>query len=299
MVNNECNFFPMADAVDLIEVYSNYAYCWTQRYQGGNYTIFSLPKIEDQQGVRISSNFRTNYSEPLLTENPLETAGTTQLENDADQPVTQTVQFNVATPIEESWRLTEAVAPGGNNFYLINKPLDPGIEAFTSQTAEPQPITLNTTPTMQTDQNNPQLQINLSETVTQSNFQNWNISQELRLPPQSRTTVSLQTMPVHVTRAFQFMFYVTGTLGITTTQPIFGQTEHYIPVTDIDWYDYPQIEVDNEFNLLRCQNTGEYTASYHTDPSLLIETVSITNGVPISTIRMNLNTGEMETILGC
>ncbi|SHH10793.1 hypothetical protein SAMN05421807_10435, partial [Virgibacillus chiguensis] len=35
MVNNECNFFPMADAVDLIEVYSNYAYCWTQRYQGG------------------------------------------------------------------------------------------------------------------------------------------------------------------------------------------------------------------------------------------------------------------------
>ncbi|WP_121638988.1 hypothetical protein [Virgibacillus sp. Bac330] len=35
----------------------------------------------------------------MLTENSLEPARATQLENDADQPVIQTVQFNVTTPI--------------------------------------------------------------------------------------------------------------------------------------------------------------------------------------------------------
>ncbi|WP_162985901.1 hypothetical protein [Virgibacillus sp. Bac330] len=297
MVNNECNFYPMADAVDLIEVYSNYANCWTKRYQGGDYTIFSLPNVDDQQGVRISSTFRTSYSDPELTEGALETAGTTQLENNSDAPVMKPVQFNVATPVEESWRLTEAVAPGGNNFYLINKPLDLGAQSTTLP--EPQPIIRNIAPSVEPEQVNPQLQINLSETVTLSDVQNWNIAQELRLPPQSRTTVSLRTKPMDVKRTFEFKFLVTGTLGITTSQPIFGKTEHYIPVTDIDWYDYPQIEVDKTFNLLRCTNLGEYTASYHMDPSLLIETVSMTDGTPISTVVIYLATGEMETLLGC
>ncbi|RFA32987.1 hypothetical protein CAI16_16380 [Virgibacillus dokdonensis] len=275
---NLCLLNSEAETVDLIELFSAFASFWTEENRGGDYTIFTLPHSSNSiaQGIKVSSTSPTFYEDPevILLSN-LQTLDTLTFENTTNKVITDTIQFNQHTQTSESWRLLEAVSIGGDNFYNMNTPFD--LNNFSDTLTESTlpgniPFTTIFSDTAQS------LDIDLNQTNSQFGRQSWNIEQPIRLLPDTITRVSLQTRLTQERSVFQFNFDMTGFLGVTTTRPVNGVTEHYFPITEIIQESvYPQIEVRPEFNGLRCTNTGEYITEYRIEPTLLIEIQSITN----------------------
>ncbi|WP_121640350.1 NTTRR-F1 domain [Virgibacillus sp. Bac330] len=275
---NLCLLNSEAETVDLIELFSAFASFWTEENRGGDYTIFTLPHSSNSiaQGIKVSSTSPTFYEDPevILLSNP-QTLDTLTFENTSNKVITDTIQFNQHTQTSESWRLLEAVSIGGDNFYNMNTPFD--LNNFSDTLTESTlpgniPFTTIFSDTAQS------LDIDLNQTNSQFGRQFWNIEQPIRLLPDTITRISLQTRLTQERSVFQFNFDITGFLGVTTTRPVNGVTEHYFPITEIIQESvYPQIEVRPEFNGLRCTNIGEYITEYRIEPTLLIEIQSITD----------------------
>lgn len=266
---------PSENPIDLIEIFSTFANQWSMENQGCAGTLFLFPHDESQQGVEVSSDFNAQYDAPVEQTQAI-THSSFSFQNTSNGFTNQQILINTTTPVSEQWKLTESVCPGGNDFFTITTPILPVIPGLPSA-------------------NSVQLCDHITATHTHS--YTWDVDQLISLPPRSSTTVSFQTHLINDTRNFQFQFWMTGSIGVTSMNPINGSTETYFPITQVlQWYQSDLITLDFELNKVTCLNKGVYSATYQAQPQLLIKTTSLDNPTIVQESVLDLTTGA--TTLG-
>lgn len=267
--------------VDVIEIFSTFANNWSMENQGCGGTLFLLPHDASQSGLEVSSDFTAVYDLPTEQVQTI-SHSSFSFQNTGNEFKDQNILVNTTTPLSESWELTESVCPGGNDFFTITTPAVLKIPGIPSPDV---------------------IQICDHAKLTHSHTYTWDINQTIQLLPRSTTKVTFQTTLKHITRKFQFVFWMTGNIGITSMNPINGKTETYFPITQVlQWYQNDLLTLDLEFNKVTCLNKGIYTAIYQVDPQLLIQTQSLDNPSIMQETILNLDTGNftpVNTSNGC
>ncbi|WP_144519588.1 hypothetical protein [Bacillus thuringiensis] len=245
----------MTNPIDLIEMFSTFANNWSMQNHGCAGTLFLLSRDASQQGLQLLLDSTAIYDAPTEKVQTI-SHSSFSFQNTSNEFRNQHILFQTTTPLSESWELIQSVCPIGNSFFTVSIPIHADIPGVSTADT---------------------IQISNQDILTRAATYTWDIDQMIRLLPRSSTKVTFQTKLIKRKQTFQFIYGITGNIGVTPVN-LSGSTDTYFPVTQVlQWYQSDLLTLDFDDNQVTCLNQGMYTATYHTQPQLLIQAQSINN----------------------
>lgn len=264
----------MTNPIDLIEMFSIFANNWSMQNHGCAGTLFFLSRDPSQQGFQLLVDSTAIYDTPTEKVQTI-SHSSFSFQNTSNEFRNQHILFQTTTPLSESWELIQSICPVGNSFFALTIPVHtdiPGISASNT------------------------IQISNQDILTRPTSYTWDVDQMIRLLPRSSTKVTFQTKLIKRKQSFQFVYGITGNIGVTPVN-LPGSTDTYFPVTQVlQWYQSDLLTLDFDQNQVTCANKGVYMATYHTQPQLLIQTQSIQNPTIVQETVLSLPLEERTPI---